>query len=348
MHFFIQGDFFAVFVFKSSEYEVSLKENDFKNLPKSILTSLYKTKKYDIQTSVNDEIFQSIIGYFVEGKLPNIEDQLYWDYFRRNQELLIPCINDLLQLKYDSPNHRLNNIDFLKNKKMFDKSFLEKEIAEQLDEYILEYGDQLLNSEIHILQNIFNHEDRKFTQHNHTYDLICLHFKQTGDLNIFTLLPCLDGIFLSLKNQQDSIFNENQRYGFMPKFNLADILYQNNKYKEILQVFFGNQNNDTPLYLHEINKKILQICENDRFSIEKVQQLKNEYNQIILKSNQYEKNSDNFFISEIKENEPGILYNLKEEEKKKSAKPLFIASQSSCDVYNLIDPNTTDKFPFIK
>lgn len=219
----MQGDFFAVFIFKSREYEVSLKENDFKNLPKSILTSLYKTKKYDIQTPVNDEIFQSIIGYFVEGKLPNIEDQLYWDYFRINQELLIPCINDLLQLKYDSPNHRLNNIDFLKNKKMFDKSFLEKEIAEQLDEYVLEYGDQLLNSEIHILQNIFNHEDRKFTQHNHTYDLICLNFKQTGDLNIFTLLPCLDGTFLSLKNQQDSIFNENQRYGFMPKFNLADI-----------------------------------------------------------------------------------------------------------------------------
>lgn len=102
-----------------------------------------------------------------------------------------------------------------------DSSNFEKQIAINLDQYLINHGDRLMKAPIQSLFNVFNHSQRVLTEHNLAYDLIASHFKKTGDSNIFILLDTLDGTKLSKSNLQDSILKKEERMNHIPKIEFS-------------------------------------------------------------------------------------------------------------------------------
>lgn len=117
----------------------------------------------------------------------------------------------------------LINLSLLNDQLNIDKSMIIKEVAQNLDLYIKNYGEELIKLNIHLLYNIFNHKNRSLTEHNSSYELIIDHFNKTNDFSIFILLPSIDGSKLTDKNRQESIDLQSFHCGFVPSFSLSVI-----------------------------------------------------------------------------------------------------------------------------
>lgn len=93
------------------------------------------------------------------------------------------------------------------------KTSLENEISKDLDNYILNSGENLINLPIETLYNIFNNS-RSFTLHNEAYKLIT---QNTNNQEKYILLRFIDANRIKQEYVNESIELYEQRNFFVPK-----------------------------------------------------------------------------------------------------------------------------------
>lgn len=85
-----------------------------------------------------------------------------------------------------------NRIDYLCTLKELqdptcqNKSQIIEHISKNLDDYIIDVGEELFNLPIQSLYNIFNHEKRSLTQHNICYDLIKTNYQNSKKKHFYS------------------------------------------------------------------------------------------------------------------------------------------------------------------
>ena len=119
----------------------------------------------------------------------------------------------------------------LQNDSCQQKSEYEEIIAQNLDEYLENHGDILMNLKINSLCNIFSHSKRKLNNHDLAYNNIKKHYIDTNDFNILILISFLDGSKLNEENLTDSFTMSQNNNAFLPKLNSSIIKTKNDAYK---------------------------------------------------------------------------------------------------------------------
>ena len=119
----------------------------------------------------------------------------------------------------------------LQNDSCQQKSEYEEIIAQNLDEYLENHGDILMNLKINSLCNIFSHSKRKLNNHDLAYNNIKKHYLDTNDFNILILISFLDGSKLNEENLTDSFTMSQNNNAFLPKLNSSIIKTKNDAYK---------------------------------------------------------------------------------------------------------------------
>lgn len=227
------------FIFKSQTIITNITANDIRLFPDNILFSfINEPHEYQIQSDISEEVFDSIIQYFDQHKLPDIQINNYFSYIQLNKELCIPAISNLLDSLKDKWETCLLNIESLNSQSVMNKSDIEEEIAKNLDKYIVQYGQQLINLPIQSLYAIFNHPNRLITEHNRLYELIMQHYEQTNEMEIFTLLPSIDAREIEEKNVQESIDMYSSHGCFVPSFAFSALSKEIQKLKKCQKKYF--------------------------------------------------------------------------------------------------------------
>lgn len=214
-------------VFHNQPFEVHLHQEICSHFPQDVLVSFLLNNNYTIRADVSNEVVNSFIQYFNNQTLPNITHDNIDDYAQLNQEFQVPAISQLIQSKRDFYSSGLNNINKLKNNDLIDKSDIEHQISQNLDNYILQYGEELMKIPIQSLFNILSNEDCQFTRHDLLYELIMSHHQITHNSIIFILLQFIDGNSISSQNLMELIANKDRYYGFLPKISISNLSIQN-------------------------------------------------------------------------------------------------------------------------
>ena len=227
------------FLFKSKPFSVSLQRKDYQNLPQPVLLSLLIQQQYEIKSDVKEEIFQSIIEYFVHETVPGIQKDNIDEYDLISKELQLQPISEIIQQKRDFFNNISKIISSISDKSVTDNSSAEHSISKVLDDVIEYYSDELMNLPIQSLYNIFNSNDCNFTSHERLYDLILNHFENNKDYEICMLLQFIDGNKIPEQKLINSINDESLHFGFKPFFDISSLF----KKMHELENEKGKQNN---------------------------------------------------------------------------------------------------------
>ena len=404
-------------ILRSKEFQIPSNVKYLRKIPDDIRNSLFfnPNNQYYVQSNVSEEVFQSFVDYWINNTLPDIRKDNISEYLQISQEfnLLKELIDSKMELWGEYLIH-LNGLNERNNKEL---SLHEEQITKNLDYYLENYGEQVMNKPIQSLFNIFNHKQRNLTKFNIAYELIKIQSRKSNNSEVFILLPSLDGTKLNEKYLKESISLVQERQGFMPMIESSFVTdaikkqenheerikeletkiqdYEDKFEKEIdritkildkhgddistndekksneiakLNEIIENQLKEIETmkdeYKNEVSslKEIIENQNNEILTLKEVhnneivslnESIKNHQNKItsiiksILSENQENSNQlnfdnvDHFLLSNLSYKDPGILQQLKNEEKS-WRDPLFITSQSSGDVYHLIDPDTND------
>lgn len=149
------------------------------------------------------------------------------------------------------------NICILNDPTVTGKSAIEQIVAQNLDDYIENEGENLMRLNIQILYNIFSKKIKKFTKHDRAYELINQNFLENHDSNIFILLKFIEGSKIEIHKFNDSIVNSEQRYGFRPIFDFSI-------FDDIKMLKEQNQRKD------EVIQQLKKNCEEQKEEIQKL------------------------------------------------------------------------------
>lgn len=214
-----------ILILNSKSYFIPSQFPKLDDISANIYKDLIDNQKYIVKSFVKEDVFESFIQYLIDNKKPDINFQNKHDFSLLSQEFNI--MGNVLLSFQGTIDQYLSELQIL-NQSDQDTSQTELNIAENLDDFILNCGERLLQSPIQSLYSIFNHKDRKFTQHNLCYDLIKRNYEQNNNLNIFVLLTSIDAQKLSRENLIDSIEKRIERGGMMPNYD-SSIVLQNEK-----------------------------------------------------------------------------------------------------------------------
>lgn len=112
--------------------------------------------EYSVESNVSSQIFESFIGYLINGNIPSIQISNINEYEKLSHEF--DQLRSEIEQKKNEFGEHLINLNGLQEK-CDDKSTYEEEIAKKLDEYVTKYGCELMKSPIQSLYNIFSHKN---------------------------------------------------------------------------------------------------------------------------------------------------------------------------------------------
>lgn len=210
-------------IFQSKANFIPLKFDLLDNISPSISHSLVlnPNHEYTVKSKVSEAVFQSFLEHWLKGTPSDIQIYNIDEYIQLNQEFQFKQLDTLLKSKEEEFGEDLQYFNCIKSQNHADQSNSEEKIATRLDDYLKRYKTEIMKLPITSLYNIFNHHHRKLQDHNYAYELIKNHFEITGDSNIFSLLPSLDGAKLSKENLKESISQQESRFGYHPTFDVA-------------------------------------------------------------------------------------------------------------------------------
>ncbi|KAK8839706.1 hypothetical protein M9Y10_031410 [Tritrichomonas musculus] len=171
--------------------------------------------QYYVESNVSENVFKSFLNYWIKEEIPNINISNFFEYHNLSQEFNL--LTDIIEKKKGEYGDDLQFFNGLLEQDNENRSDYEKQISENLDNYLDNYGPEIMKLPIQSLFNIFNHPERKLTKHNLAYNLIKIEFIRSNDQNIFVLLPSLDSTKISQENLEDSLCSCHLRNGMMPK-----------------------------------------------------------------------------------------------------------------------------------
>lgn len=203
---------------KSKIYEIPMMFKHIVEIRHKITKVLIfsSSHQYQVESNVTDDIFQLFINYMINDELPDININ---DFLQLSQEFGL--LEEELKAKIAQLGEYLVNLNGLQNKKSSDVSFYEEQIAVKLDDYLLKYGQNLMDSPIQSLFNIFNHKKRKMTKNDLAYELIIDCFERKKNSDVLILLESIDGSKLSKSNLENSIEFKEKRFNHMPTIHFS-------------------------------------------------------------------------------------------------------------------------------
>lgn len=222
-------------VLKSKKFKIPTKFNHLGDVSTKVYNSLIFSPEHEylIQSNVSEEVLKSFIKYWTTEEIPDILVDNYFEYSELSQEFNI--LKEYVQKKKKEFGSSLNLFQNLKNPDQKKRLQQEENTASKLQNYLDEYGIEMMKLPINTLFNIFKHPKRNLNNHDLAYSLISAEYQISKDANIFILISTLDGSKLSQKNLKDSIFNKDFHCGFVPEIQKADYLRVVESEKQIEQ-----------------------------------------------------------------------------------------------------------------
>lgn len=250
----------------SKQYELPFKFKGISDIKTDIYYQLLVNSEhnYFVKSNVSEENFLLFIDYLVHKKIPTITVGNYYDIFRLSDEFDLSELKEIVQsAKKKKMNKYELNLYLLNDPTIEEKCAIEQAVSQDLDDYINNYGTQLMNVNIQSLVNIFNDPNKKFTEHNKAYNLIKQHYNSTKNDSIFILLPKINGNLLNEPNFEDTIQFKSNRFGYMANVNLNYFTFSK-KMNELIQIQQKQEkiNSQLTSELCEVKNKLFQMNEN--------------------------------------------------------------------------------------
>ena len=256
-------------------FNISPKWTMLNFINKEIQNELRKNEQYTLKSQVKKESFQLILDYLSDGKRkPIINDS-------NRSDLFLLCTEFQIWENLFPSTSYLDKIKILKEDSNPNIPNIQKIIAKDLDQYLVECGDELFQVPIQRLNVIFGHPERNLTKHNLCYNLILRNYEKNKNKNIFILLPYLDGNKLDKNNLNDAILNCQYRIGFIPKIEIQYISNLNENFDRF-QKEQQNINMETKQRFDNQQMMIDQLKEEQKNSLKNDQE-KTSYESEILK-----------------------------------------------------------------
>lgn len=235
-------------IVRTKQYEIPFKFKKILDIKNDIYLQLLvdPNHKYSVNSSVSEDNFMLFIDYLVHGKKPIITISNYFDFFQLGQEFELTKLNEIIQSTKNSWDKCELNLYLLNDPKIKDKRMIEQTVSQNLDEYVNNYGSQLMTVNFRSLLNIFNDPNKKLTEHNKAYTLIKQCYEDTMNESIFILLSKIDGNKLNESNFEDNIPNQSSRFGYMAQINL-NYYKISREFQKLIEI---NQKQE------EVNKKL--------------------------------------------------------------------------------------------
>lgn len=221
----------VVFVINNEDYPINMDSNLRCKMPERVINIFWECKKYEVQSTVTKEIFQTFLDY-ISGKvneLPINSHNIYYYYqlcneFEKSFDFASNSqYEQMLQLSI------LEHFDSSTNQ---DKSSCEKNISKNFGVFITNYSKEMYKIPISSLFNIFNDIERSTQNEDDAYNFIV----NSKNTEFYILFSCLDGEKLNSANFEDSIKKKDEHFGFIPKFSfLLNELNSNSKYIKKLE-----------------------------------------------------------------------------------------------------------------
>lgn len=161
---------FTLFM-NSKQFKIPFHFDNLVHIDLNIFNSLIVNHHYHVNSITNEKIFQSFLDFLVNKKEPEITHDNIQDYLQLSQEFQFSALEDLIQMKKIDDNQPID-VSIIKYSTGKNQSFLEEKVAENLDDYLIYHGEELIKQPIEILLHIFTHPKRKLTKQNLVYDLI--------------------------------------------------------------------------------------------------------------------------------------------------------------------------------
>lgn len=256
---------------ESIEFNISTEWPYFDLINSDIQRNLLENGEYTMKSFVNKESVQLILDYLQNREIPEIDESNKFDlnYLCNEFGILTNEIQENINISF------LNDVKNLQQPPNSNTPNLIEKVAQNLDQYLIECGDELLKVPIQSLNMIFN-LSKRFTKHNLCYYLILQHSKCFNDKNIFILLPYLDGSQIDPKNLDDAIFNSKSRYGFLPNIEFNFISEMNDKFDQ-----FQNEQK-------KINEKFIDELSNHNDLLNEIKNTEQNFEKQLLRQKQYD------------------------------------------------------------
>ena len=172
-------------ILNSKEYLIPSIFNQLPKISKFITDALIFNvdHRYEVQSKVSEEVFESFIKYLIEEEEPKIEINNYHEYLELKEEFNI--MKEIITKKEKEWSQDLEYIKGLHLNSKEERSFYETRISEHLDYYLQKYQENIMKEPIEILYNIFFNLKRELKDHNYAYELIKISYEQTHNSNLF-------------------------------------------------------------------------------------------------------------------------------------------------------------------
>lgn len=178
----------------------------------NIITSLltYQDHKYTVVSNVDENVFDSFWNYLKSDINLNVNSSNYNEYRQLCDEF------DVMIEGFQNLSNPLNLFGML-NDPNTNKSLIEKSIAQDLDNILLSYANNLKNIGITSLSNIFYHQDRILNDHDMAYKFI-IDSSTNENSNFYCLLSSLDAKkFNNNDYLRESFIKKEEHLGFCPQ-----------------------------------------------------------------------------------------------------------------------------------
>lgn len=346
---------------KDKTYKIPFKCDHLMHISEDISSSLIfgPQHHYQVKSNVTDEVFQSFIKYLANSERPDIQLSNIHQYIELSQEFQI--LQEMIDEKKSEFGEYFVNLNGLKNE---DSSIYEEQIAKKLDDYLEGYSELLMQSDIQTLHRIFNHEERRLTKHDLAYEMIKRQFEVSNNFEVFVLLDSLDGAKMARSSLEECLLLEDDRSGHKPKIEWSYLAKSFEKQRELEEIIVELESEIKTIkdehardiekmtkLIENLSSKINEIDDKHSNKISTIES-KHDEDKILVDAKIEKQAHDvslfpqkllHFFLCEMSMESPGIFATLKNKEKTPFDR-LFVASQSSDDIYNLINPYCEEVF----
>ncbi|KAK8839644.1 hypothetical protein M9Y10_032010 [Tritrichomonas musculus] len=336
------------FFLNDKTFQIPRRYELINNISSTIVKQLFEQDEYYVHSKVKEETFQNFINFLLNRELPTYHADDILEYVDLFQEFEIK--QDLLQTENERDLYKKAVIQDLisSNQNKERKLASEKYVAEHLDEFLEKYPTEMKRININSLCNIFFHKYRNLASHDLAYRFITEN-NDNNDESIFILLDSIDGKKLLHESYKDSIAKQNEHFGFIPQ-NCISYINEHLKELENMKMIIQKHQEEFEeqkqqlIEMHkkemeEIKKEIISIKEKQQKSLEKYKNEIDDLNEKLRQSNPFFSFKNAIICQDMKMQ--GIC------EKLRNENITFFVSQSSNDIYNILNPDTRDEFQFV-
>lgn len=258
---------FTLFM-NSRQFKIPFHFENLVHINIDIFNSLIVSHHYHVQSITDEQTFQSFLDFLVNKKEPEITSDNIPDYTQLSHEFQFSALEDLIQMKTieKDDSNLFIDVNIIKNTTDKTRSFLEEKVAENLDDYLLFHGEELIKQPIEILLRIFTHPKRKLINHNLVYDLIYDYFFFAEKPEIFQIFQTLDGNELVEEKLNEIIKNRSSQGNMLPKIDPLDLLSKidktNENHTKIFKLLCFNKI-ETHEQFKNIETELFEACQNE-------------------------------------------------------------------------------------